>query len=97
MSFDWLTDFQQELKKPQDYAQKTLAAYRLGIKAKGSIAGVRFVTSAQGCAASHEIDQDRVYHPDDVPHIPLPHCDRPDHCQCVYRPVMTYQKEEGDS
>ena len=91
MSFDWLKDFQQGMKKAPDYAEKTLAAYRLGMKAKGSIAGVSIRADANGCAGCKALNPEAVYNPDDAPHIPLPGCDRPDSCQCVYRPVMTYQ------
>ena len=40
MAFDWLTNFHHSEQKPENYAEKTLAAYRLGMKAKGSISGV---------------------------------------------------------
>lgn len=91
MSFDWLTNFQQEMEKPDGYAKKTLAAYRLGMKAKGSIAGVTIQTDPQGCMASQKLDPDAVYHPDDAPLLPLPQCDRSRRCRCLYRPIMTYQ------
>lgn len=91
MSFRWLNDFQQEMKKPNDYAEKTLAAYKLGMKAKGSIAGVQIIVDPNGCAACQELNSDLVYHPDDAPRLPLSECDRQEKCQCVYRPVMTYQ------
>jgi hypothetical protein len=83
------------MKKPENYAEKTLAAYRLGIKAKGSIVGVRVAIDSQGCAACLRIDQTAVFHPDDAPHVPLPECTKADTCGCVYRPVMTY--ELGDA
>ncbi len=96
MSFNWLSDFQQEMQKPDDYATKTLAAYKLGMRAKGSIAGVSILNDPQGCAQCQKLDPDLVYHPDEAPLLPLEECDRPEKCQCVYRPVMTYQiKDES--
>jgi hypothetical protein len=91
MSFDWLDDFQQEMAKPPNYAEKTLAAYKLGMKAKGSIAGVGIRSDPNGCEQCKKLDADAIYHPDEAPHLPLPNCDRPSACQCIYRPVMTYQ------
>lgn len=96
MSFDWLKGFQQGMQKPDDYAEKTLAAYRLGMKAKGSIAGVRIVADENGCAASHALSPDAIYHPDEAPWLPLPGCERGRACRCVYRPVMTYQVNDDD-
>ncbi len=96
MSFEWLKSFQQNMEKPEDYAEKTLAAYRLGMRAKGSIAGVRVAADPDGCAACQRLDPQRVTHPDDTPHLPLLDCDRPDSCGCVYRPVMTYQLDEQE-
>ena len=94
VSFDWLNNFQQEMKKPSDYAEKTLAAYKLGMKAKGSIAGVSIRIDSDGCRQCQNLEPDAVYHPDQAPRLPLPQCDRQDQCQCVYRPVMTYQAKE---
>ena len=94
VSFDWLNSFQQEIRKTSDYAAKTLAAYKLGMKAKGSIAGVSIWIDSDGCKQCQNLDPDAVYHPDEAPRLPLPQCDRPDRCQCVYRPVMTYQVKD---
>ncbi len=91
MSFDWLKGFQQKMEKPADYAEKTLAAYKLGMKAKGSIAGVSITPAPYGCPACKKLDPRTVHDPDDAPHLPLPDCDQPDSCGCVYRPVMSYQ------
>ncbi len=91
MSFSWLNDFHQEMEKPDDYAEKTLAQYRLGLRAKGSIAGVRIEVDKAGCEACKNIDETAVYHPDDAPHLPLPDCTKGKQCGCVYRPVMTYE------
>ena len=93
MSLDWLNKFHKETEKPADYAEKTLAAYRLGMRAKGSIAGVQILIDPQGCAVTQQLDPGTLYHPDEAPHLPLPECDRGRSCRCVYRPVMTYQVE----
>ncbi len=54
MAFGWLDDFHKEMEKPLDYAERTLAAYRLGMKAGGSIAGVR-VEVDEGLLRGREI------------------------------------------
>lgn len=92
MSFEWLNKFQQGMAKPADYAEKTLAQYRLGMKAKGSIAGVAIVVDEAGCEACKALPEDTVYHPDDAPRLPLLNCSKGRQCRCVYRPVMTYQQ-----
>ena len=94
MSFNWLNNFQQEMAKPADYAEKTLAAYKLGMKAKGSIAGVRIIIDPQGCTPCQKLDPEVIYDPDSTPHLPLPECNRGPNCRCVYRPVMTYQLDD---
>lgn len=92
MAFDWLNKFHKKMEKPANYAEKTLAAYNLGMRSKGSIAGVRLETDANGCAACRAIDETAVYHPDEAPHVPLPECTQPKMCGCVYRPVMSYEE-----
>ncbi len=94
MAFDWLNKFQKAQTKAPNYAEKTLAAYKLGMKAKGSIAGVRVATSPQSCSAAQAIDATEIYHPDEAPHLPLADCPHAQTCQCVYRPVMKYEVEE---
>ena len=91
MSFDWLDKFQKDMEKPEDYAEKTLAQYRLGMKAKGSIVGVSISVDEAGCDACQALPKDAIYHPDDAPVLPLPDCSKGRRCRCVYRPVMTYQ------
>jgi len=91
MSFEWLNKFQKEMEKPENYAEKTLAQYRLGMKAKGAIAGVAILVDKEGCEVCKMLDETAVYHPDEAPHLPLPTCTKGRHCRCVYRPVMTYQ------
>lgn len=94
MTFQWLDKFHKEMEKPADYAEKTLAAYRLGMKAKGSIAGVRVAVVEGCCVAAKGLPAGTTYHPDDAPHVPLPECSLGNKCLCVYRPVMSY--EVGD-
>lgn len=96
MPFEWLKGFHQDIEKTLDYAEKTLAAYRLGMKAGGSIRGVRIEVDPVGCAASRALDADAEYLPDDAPHLPLPGCSRGLHCRCVYRPVMAYEPKAAE-
>jgi hypothetical protein len=96
MAFDWLNNFHQQMEKPENYAEKSLAAYRLGMKAKGSIAGVRIEPDADGCAACRALDETAVHHPDTAPHLPLPDCDKGRRCGCVYRPVMSYEQDSEE-
>ena len=93
MPFDWLSTFHKQMEKPNDYAEKTLAAYKLGIKSGGSIIGVRVETNENCCTAAQKIPNDKVFHPDDAPRLPQENCPMGDRCQCVYRPVMRYEKE----
>ena len=92
MSFDWLNKFQKDMEKPDDYAEKTLAQYRLGMKAKGSIAGVSISIDDSGCEACKTLQPNALYHPDEAPHLPLADCTKGRACRCIYRPVMTYQQ-----
>jgi hypothetical protein len=94
MAFDWLNKFQHYLEKEPDYAVKTLAAYRLGMKAKGSIVGVTVQPAPNCCAAARKLPAGKVYHPDQAPLLPLPDCPQGHRCGCVYRPMMTYQQAE---
>ena len=96
MSFEWLNTFHKQMEKPDNYAEKTLAQYRLGMKAKGSIAGVSIAVDKDCCDACRQLDPDTIYHPDDAPHLPLPDCDKGAACSCVYRPVMKYQVEAAE-
>jgi hypothetical protein len=96
MPFEWLKGLHQDIEKTPDYAEKTLAAYRLGIKAGGSIRGVRIEVDEAGCPASRALDPDAEYLPDDAPLLPLPDCSKGLNCRCVYRPVMAYEPPVGD-
>lgn len=92
MAFGWLDDFHKEMEKPLDYAERALAAYRLGMKAGGSIAGVRVEIDERCCAAAKALPSGTVYHPDEAPRLPWPDCPLGRQCHCVYRPVMSYEK-----
>jgi hypothetical protein len=92
MAFDWLNRFHQQMEKDANYADKALAAYRLGIKGKGSIVGVVIECAADCCEAARNLPAGRVYDPSEAPRLPLAGCPRGRHCGCVYRPIMSYQK-----
>lgn len=92
MAFHWLNDFLHKTEKPENYAEKTLAAYRLGVKAGGSIRGVEVCVGAGCCQAARELPACEVYHPDEAPRLPLAGCPQGRRCECVYRPVMAYQE-----
>jgi len=96
VAFDWLNKFHQDMEKDPGYAEKTLAAYRLGMRGKGSIAGVVVQPAQNCCQAARQLLQDQIYHPNDAPHLPLPECTQGRSCGCVYRPVMTYQRSEKE-
>ena len=97
MAFNWLKPFHQNMSKPANYAEKSLAAYKLGMRSQGSIAGVQLEVPVGCCAAAARLDSDQIYHPDDAPHFPLATCDQATTCPCVYRPVMFYQLDEADA
>jgi hypothetical protein len=94
VAFDWLTKFHQNMAKDPAYAEKTLAAYRLGMKGKGSIAGVIVRPAQDCCDAARRLPEGSIYHPDEAPRLPLPDCPYSRRCACVYRPVMTYERPE---
>jgi hypothetical protein len=94
VAFDWLNKFHQNMEKDPAYADKTLAAYRLGMRGKGSIAGVVVQPAQDCCEAARQLPQDQIYHPDEAPHLPLPQCTQERCCACVYRPVMSYQRTD---
>ena len=94
MAFEWLRGFHQKLEKDANYAEKTLTAYRLGMRAKGPIVGVAVEPALDCCDAARNLPRGIAYHPDQAPRLPLPNCTRSCHCGCVYRPVMSYQHAE---
>jgi len=95
MAFDWLDKFQHDTEKDANYAEKTLAAYQLGMKAKGAIVGVRIETGQNCCEAARRLPANRTYHCDEAPRLPLPDCPQGRRCGCVYRPVMSYTCREA--
>jgi hypothetical protein len=92
MPFDWLNKFHQRIEKEQTYAEKTLAAYAFGMKAKGSVVGVSVQIGPDCCDAARRLSAGKVYLPNEAPHLPLPNCPEGNRCGCVYRPVMKYQE-----
>ena len=94
MTFDWLNKFHHDMEKESNYAEKTLAAYRLGMKAKGSIAGVVIHVPVDCCEAASSLPESNIYEPTSAPRLPLPGCSRGRRCGCVYRPFMSYQRNE---
>lgn len=97
MPFDWIDSFLQSMQKSEHYAEKTLAAYRLGMKAGGSIRGVSVRVGQDACEAARSLPAGAVYHPDDAPRLPLPGCSQGGACHCVYRPVMSYDRGPEDA
>jgi hypothetical protein len=94
MAFEWLNKFHHDIEKEPNYAEKTLAAYRLGMRGKGSIVGVAVELAPDCCDAARDLPTGKVYHPDGAPHLPLPNCPQGRRCRCFYRPVMTYQQSD---
>src|SRR5262245_54293744 len=83
----WIHQFARHKPKPANYAEKTLAAYRLGMKAKGAIVGVRVLVSDDSCPTCQAMAAE-VYTPDTAPRLPHPGCTHPAGCRCAYTPVM---------
>jgi hypothetical protein len=94
VAFDWLNKFHKDMEKDPAYAEKTLAAYRLGMKARGSIVGVVVQPGQDCCQLARELPAGKIYHPDEAPRIPLAECPHGPRCTCVYRPVMTYNRDQ---
>ena len=92
MPFDWLNNFHRGMEKADNYADKTLAAYKLGIKAGGAISGVSVCVPPTAVGAAKELPAGAVYQPDEAPRLPLAGCPLGRRCPCVYRPVMTYEE-----
>lgn len=91
MAFEWLERFQQHAPKDPRYAEKALAAYRLGVKGRGAIAGVAVRPGPGCCEAVFAAARASPHAPAAAPGLPVPGCDRPGACRCVYRPVMAYE------
>lgn len=91
---DWIRD---HVRTPKDanYAQRILDRYRLGMRAHGSIRGVRIITGSDSCPACRAC-AGAVYHPDEAPIIPIVGCTHPEGCRCAYSAAMTYEEGTGD-
>jgi hypothetical protein len=96
MPLEWLNAFHHVMKKRPDYAARTLAAYALGMKAHGAIVGVSVQLGARCCEAARRLPAGEIYQPADAPRLPLPDCPLGACCECVYRPVMSYQRGERE-
>lgn len=83
----WIQQHARHKPKPPDYAEKTLAAYRLGMRAKGAIVGVRVLVAGDSCPACQAL-AGPVYTPDTAPRLPYAGCTHPDGCRCAYTPEM---------
>jgi hypothetical protein len=95
MAFEWLKSFQHGVEKDPNYAQKVLAAYRMGMRAKGAIKGVTVLAAPNCCSSARSLPPGTVYHPDEAPIVPLKGCSQPDTCGCIYRPAMDYEPESS--
>ena len=95
MAFGWLNKLQHDTEKGPHYAEKTLRAYRLGMRAKVSIVGVTIQVAPNCSDAARELPMGKVYDPSQAPHLPLQDCPLGRHCGCVYRPVMRYQERDA--
>ncbi len=84
---DWIRQFVRNRTKPPDYAAKTLKAYRLGVKAGGSIEGVKILVSEDSCPACRAVGE-RIYAPQEAPLLPLIDCTHTRGCRCAYTLVM---------
>lgn len=93
-AFGWLDRFFHESEKDERYAEKALAAYALGVKGKGAIAGVTVSPGARCCAAARALREGEIYDPKSAPKLPLPGCTEGRRCECVYRPAMTYERPD---
>jgi hypothetical protein len=92
MAFEWLDRLQRGREKGAAEVAKGLAAYRLGRKGGGALAGVAVRGGAGCCAEAARLERTATFEPSQVPALPLPGCDRAGACRCGYRPVMTYER-----
>lgn len=95
MAFEWLERLQRERARDPRFKEKALAAYRLGKKGGGALAGVAIQAGDGCCEAAARLAAGPPLDPADVPALPLAACDRRGTCRCLYRPVMTYQRGAG--
>ena len=90
-TMDWLKDHYRN-SRDAIYPRRALERYRMGMKAGGSIRGVRVLAGPDSCPSCRSL-AGVVYSLDDAPDLQNPGCTNPNGCRCAYRPVMTY--EEG--
>ena len=95
MALEWLNKFYKQTEKAPDYYEKTLAAYRLGMKGKGSIVGVLVERPSDCCEVVQRLPIGEIYDPRQARRLSLPGCSEVRRCRCVYRPVMSYQQVSG--
>lgn len=95
MAFEWLDRLQRGRAKGAAEVAKGLAAYRLGRKGGGALAGVTVRGGAGCCAEAVRLERTATFDPSGVPALPLPGCDRAGACRCGYRPVMSYERPAG--
>jgi len=91
----WISEFVRTRPKSPGYAEKTLAGYRLGIKAGGSIQGVRILIGDDSCPQCR-MHAERIFTPDDAPKLPLSECSHPKGCRCAYTLAMKSRGETVD-
>jgi nucleoside-diphosphate-sugar epimerase len=97
MAFEWLERFQQKHAKEPGYAERALAAYRLGVKGHGAIVGVAVRPGPDCCSAAFDAARASPYTPAAAPSLPLAACDRAAACRCFFRPVMAYEADRPGS
>jgi len=95
-AMEWLNQFDHQRGKDPGYAENALAAYALGMKAKGPIVGVVTEPGPRCCEAARQLPAGKVYLPEQAPRLPLASCPQGHRCDCVYRPAMTYQPQAGE-
>ena len=91
----WISEFVRTRPKSPDYAERTLAGYRLGIKAGGSIQGVRILIGDDSCPQCR-MYAERIFAPDDAPKLPVAECSYPKGCRCAYTLAMDLNWETVD-
>jgi MoaA/NifB/PqqE/SkfB family radical SAM enzyme len=79
--------------KRSDYAQRVINRYRLGMRARGAIRGIKIITAPDSCPICQSL-AGTVYQPDTTPVIPIEQCSSPQGCRCNYSPLMTFEDAE---
>jgi MoaA/NifB/PqqE/SkfB family radical SAM enzyme len=89
----WLRKHTSQPKGP-DYAQPVINRYRLGMRARGAIRGIKIITAPGSCSACERL-AGTIYAPDQVPIIPVQQCSNSEGCRCAYSPVMSFEDPYG--